>query len=365
MTGRLRRFTTTAAIVSVALGLPACGVDSSSALAPRVAHRFAAVDRAPLSVASSCTTTVCIYVTNVRGNSVTAYAKGANGDVPPARIISGSNTGLHVPQGIALDAGRNIYVVNHTGLGSVTVYAAGASGNVAPVQTISGSKTGLNGPEGIAVDASLNIYVANSFGGPSGLGSVTIYPAGANGNVAPTRTINGSNTGLNFPEGVALDASLNVYVTTFVGGPSGLGNVSIYAAGANGNVAPIRTITGSNTRLHGPVGVVLGGRGGIYVVNYDSPSRPAPGAVTVYPAAATGNVAPLRTISGSNTGLFGSLGIARDARGSIDVANQRGGLRRLGSITVYASGASGNVAPIQTITGPTTQLKYPAGVAVR
>jgi hypothetical protein len=365
MIGRVGQGTAAAALASVVLGLPACGGGSSTPPAPRVPPQIASVDRTPLApAASSCTTMVCIYVTNVTANSVTVYAKGANGDVPPIQAIAGSHTALHVPQGIALDAARNIYVVNHTGLGSVTVYPAGANGDVAPTQTISGSKTGMNGPEGIALDSSLNIYVANSFGGASGLGSVTVYPAGANGNVAPIRTISGSNTGLNFPEGITLDASLNVYVTTFVGGPSGLGNVSVYAAGANGNVAPVRTITGSNTRLHGPVGIALGRQGGIYVVNYDSPNRPAPGSVTVYPAGTNGNVAPLRTISGSNTGLFGSLGIARDGSG-IHVVNQQGGIGRLGSVTAYATGANGNVAPIQTISGPNTQLKHPAGVAVR
>lgn len=365
MIGRVGQGTAAAAFVAVTLGLPACGGGSSTPPAPRVPPQIASVDRTSFATSSSCTTMVCIYVTNVRANSVTVYAKGANGDVPPIAAIAGSHTALRIPQGIALDAARNIYVVNHSGLGSVTVYPAGANGNVAPTQTISGSKTGMNGPEGIALDSSRNIYVANSFGGASGLGSVTVYPAGANGNVAPITTISGSNTGLNFPEGITLDASLNVYVTTFVGGPSGLGNVSVYAAGANGNVAPIRTITGSNTRLHGPVGIALGGRGGIYVVNYDSPSRPAPGSVTVYPAGANGNVAPLRTISGSNTGLFGSLGIARAAGGNIHVANQQGGVGRLGSVTVYASGANGNVAPIRTISGSQTRLSHPAGVAVR
>jgi hypothetical protein len=365
MIGRVGRGTATAAFVLLAANLAACGGGSSASPAPRVPQRLASLDRASLSRTASCSTMVCIYVTNVTANSVTAYAKGANGDVPPIQTISGSSTGLKVPQGIALDAGRNIYVVNHTGLGSVTVYGAGANGNVAPLQTIGGSKTGMNGPEGIALDASLNIYVANSFGGVSGLGSVTVYATGANGNVTPIRTISGSNTGLNFPEGVALDASGNVYVTTFVGGPSGLGSINVYAAAANGNVAPVRTITGSNTRLHGPVGIALGGGRGIYVANYDSPNRPAPGSVTVYAAAANGNVVPVRTISGSNTGLFGSLGIARNARGNIHVANQNGATSRLGSVTVYAANANGNVVPIQTISGSQTGLKHPAGIAVR
>jgi hypothetical protein len=363
MIGCLGRRSATVAVISVTLGLPACG-GGSWATPGEVAYQAASVERGSHSPEAGCATMVCTYVTNVRSRSVTAYAKGANGNIPPILTISGSNTGLHVPQGIAIDAGRNVYVVNNSP-SSVTVYAKGSHGNAAPQQTIRGSNTGLSAPEGIAVDAGLDIYVANSQGGPNGLGSVTVYAAGANGNVAPIRTISGSNTVLDFPEGVALDAGLNLYVTTFVGGPSGLGSVNVYAAGANGDVAPIGIITGSHTLLHGAVGIALGPRGGIYVMNYDSRSRPAPGRVTVYAAGANGDVAPVRTIGGSNTGLFGSLGLARDAGGNIDAVNQEGGPSRVGSVTVYAAGANGNVAPIQTISGSQTLLMHPAGIAVR
>src|SRR5438034_4321005 len=48
---------------------------------------------------------------------------------------------------------------------SVTVYAAGASGNVAPIATIGGSSstdnTGLNYPVGIARDGAGRLYVTN------------------------------------------------------------------------------------------------------------------------------------------------------------------------------------------------------------
>jgi sugar lactone lactonase YvrE len=140
----------------------------------------------------------------------------------------------------------------------VTVYAARATGNVLPIQQISGSKTGLNIPTGIALDASRNIYVAN-FVYP---GSVTIYAAGANGNVTPIRTIAGSNTGLNRPDGIALDANANIYVANnpygiALGGDGFRSSLTVYAAGANGNVAPIRTIVGRTTRLHQPTGVAI------------------------------------------------------------------------------------------------------------
>jgi len=78
------------------------------------------------------------------------YPPGASGNVAPARTISGINTGLNSPAGIALDSAGNLYVTNNSG-NSITVFAPGATGNVAPARTISGGSTGLSLPFLISV----------------------------------------------------------------------------------------------------------------------------------------------------------------------------------------------------------------------
>src|SRR3989454_2342908 len=93
-----------------------------------------------------------------------------------------------------------LYVANYDG-SSVTAYAAGATGNATPTVTIAGSNTGLNQPSGVALDAAGRVYVATF------IDSVTIYATGATGKAVPTATITGSNTGLSQPEGIALDAA--------------------------------------------------------------------------------------------------------------------------------------------------------------
>ena len=82
------------------------------------------------------------------------------------------------PEGVAVDAAGNIYVADHPSK-SVFVYAAGANGNVAPIRVISGSKTTLTYPWGIAVDGRNRIYVTN-IATPK---SVSIFAADANGDV--------------------------------------------------------------------------------------------------------------------------------------------------------------------------------------
>ena len=91
----------------------------------------------------------------------------------------------------------NLYVANYGN--AVTVYAAGAKGNVAPTRTIAGSQTKLDGADGIAVDASGNIHVADYRSN-----AVVVFAAGSNGDVSPARTIKGPDTKLSGPEGIAI-----------------------------------------------------------------------------------------------------------------------------------------------------------------
>jgi DNA-binding beta-propeller fold protein YncE len=105
---------------------------------------------------------------------------------------------------LALDAGGNIYVTNDHSGGTITVYSAGSDGNVLPIATISGTNTELSFPQGLALDSSVNIYVAN-------FSTITVYAAGSKGNVAPIATIGGSNTGITELVGLALDSSGNIH----------------------------------------------------------------------------------------------------------------------------------------------------------
>ena len=250
-----------------------------------------------------------------------------------------------------------LYVTNWLG-DSVTLYAAGATGAAKPIQYIHGPRTGLSDPAGIAVDSSGNMYVANVASS-----SVTEYAAGANGNARPIRTIGGSNTGLLLPTGVALNpVNGDIYVAEGSTAPSNLGFVIVYGADANGNVAPIGAIGGANTGLANPWGVVLDASGNVFVANLGGGSAHS-SSVTVYAAGSVGNVAPLRTICGARTKLDGPYQLVLDSSSNIHVANgpYNGDIN---SLPVYAAGANGNVAPIQTIMGKRTKLDSPEGIAL-
>lgn len=340
-----------------------------------------------------------VYVTNTGGytanaGSVTVYAPGASGNAPPVRTLAGCNTGIGYPwgpRGVALDPDGNVYVTAHVPAFGITAYMTTTSGTPVLTHTITGCNTELNGPLGIARDAADNLYVANLL--PS---TITVYAPGASGDVVPIRTIAGANTGLNDPNGIALDAASNLYVANW---PS---SITVYAAGATGDVAPIRTITGLHTRLAFPTGIAVDAAGRLYVANKGQNGNDA--TVTVYAAGATGDVSPIATITGnlfagptypqriavdgggrvyladavypapvvrvyapdetgkfalrdtiagSNTGLTGFIeGIALDSVRQIYVASGK-------DILVFAPNARGNVAPLATVGGANSGLSGP------
>lgn len=279
------------------------------------------------------------YCFDPPSSSIQIFDAHASGSAAPVAVIQGDQTGVTAPAAVALDRSGNLYVANAASPNpAILEFAKGASGNIAPLRTISGASTQLNLPFGVAVASRGDIFVANE-----GASSVLRFDATANGDVAPIATIAGSNTGFAPPPlgplEISLDSSRSIYVTNVHGD-----SVMAFAHDATGNAAPIRTITGDNTQLDGPVQAVFDRRGNIYVSDnthcFPSCTGAEPFAVTVYPPRSNGNVAPIRSISGSNTHLYLPAGIAVDAAGNLYTANQQDN-----SIQIFPPDSDGNVTP--------------------
>jgi sugar lactone lactonase YvrE len=341
----------TAMVAFLTLSLSACGGNGASVW--DLGHPGAAA-RARQAT-STCVTTTCIYVTNTRVDrlsSIAVFPTNATGNVAPVQLIEGSSTGLIDATGVAVDAVDNIYVSDigngSQSISNILVFPAGSTGNTAPIRTIVGSATKLEFANAIAVDTAGNIYVANQ-GISSSPSSINVYAAGATGNAAPIRTIVGSNTQIADPDGIAVDSAGRVYCANEFAK-----SVTVYAAGASGNVAPIATIAGHMTGLNLPMGMGVDSTGKVYVADYKEST------LTVYAAGATGNVKPVQRLAGAATGLKKPKGATVDAAASIYATNLK-----LSSITVYPAGSTGNAAPSQTIKGRLTQLAGITGIAVR
>jgi sugar lactone lactonase YvrE len=228
---------------------------------------------------------------------------------------------------------------------SISGYGQGANCNCAPGVFIRGASTGLSGPQGIAIDASGNLYVANQ-----SVGTITKYPGGQSGNVKPTFAI-GS---LANPIGVALDTSRNLYVTNSASSGVGTMSVQVFPPGV---AVPTQTIAGAATQLSTPGYLTLDKSGNIWVANQTSNT------IVEFAGTANGNVAPSAVISGSNTLLNDPQGIAFDAAGRLYVAINN----TLGSpdaVLVFSPPLSGNIAPTNILCGPNTGVNNPTGIAV-
>jgi DNA-binding beta-propeller fold protein YncE len=127
--------------------------------------------------------------------SITVFPRTGTGDIAPAQVISGPNTQLNWPAGLAVDSDRGeLFVANDMG-DSILVFSTAANGNVAPIRVLKGSRTLLRYPNGVALDLKNNeLWVAN-FGNHT----ATVYRRDASGDTPPLRMIRSGPLNSNVP----------------------------------------------------------------------------------------------------------------------------------------------------------------------
>ncbi|HEV2988164.1 MAG TPA: hypothetical protein VG759_06970 [Candidatus Angelobacter sp.] len=241
-----------------------------------------------------------LFVANQGASSVLIFenASTKTGNVTPERTISGAATQLASPVDLALDSGRNLlYVADGSNILAFSS-ASTISGNSPPVRTI-----GLGfAASAIFFDGTNDrLFIADKAGN-----TVRIYDGASllNGAVAANRILSGAATQLNKPAGLQLDTAGRLIVSN-----NGAPSITVYANAAiiNGNVVPTAAISGSNTNLGAPTQMILnnGTTGGdLHVAD----GKTAAVLVFTNIAGANGNIAPARSISGSSTGLDRSAG---------------------------------------------------------
>ena len=179
-----------------------------------------------------------------------------------------------------------------------------------------------------------------------------IASAWTKGNTPPSRLLDGPHTKINGPYSVAFDAQGRMYVANAMSN-----SVEMYAANwANGDTAPRKSLVGPATGLNQPTSIAFDAAGNMYVANSTTGSP----SVTVYaPEWAKGNTAPIKTLSGPSTGLSAPVGLAFDATGKMYVADFSGNV-----ILVFAADwASGDRAPVKHLGGPNSGVNGPTSIA--
>jgi DNA-binding beta-propeller fold protein YncE len=279
----------------------------------------------------------------------------------PKRILSGPATKIEFNCGLYIDPKNgDIYSVNNDTTDTTVIFAHGQQGNVAPSRELHTP----HGTYGIAVDETNG----EMFFSIEHDNAVVAYEKMASGEDEPLRLIQGDDTGLGDPHGIAVDPENNWLFVANHGsthrvrpdpqkpprpnwpltrsfavpgsGRSDPPSITIYERTAKGNAAPLRTIQGPRTQLNWPAQIYLDAeRGELFVANDGGNS------VLVFRATDDGDAAPVRVIAGPKTGLLNPTGVWADTVHDEVVVSSMGNH----SAMVFPRDASGDVAPLRTI----------------
>jgi DNA-binding beta-propeller fold protein YncE len=268
------------------------------------------------------------------------FARSANGNVAPKRVIEGQTTNLsRTMHGIAYDAIHDEIVIPVALSGAVLVFKADASGEVPPLRAIQGTRTRLVRPHTVAVDPVNNEILTAD---PS-MRAVVVFERLANGNVAPKRVISGPKTGLLDIVGLDVDPIRNVIVAASRKGNGDKVGIFVFDRLANGDVAPKRFIGGPNSKLaHFRQVTIDPGTGNIFLAQQNTRMKQMEAYVLEKPRE----------------------GFTAKDRGDDDDDSDEGRLDQMGFIAVYAPDDDGDIPPRAIIKGPGIRFAGAAGVAL-
>jgi DNA-binding beta-propeller fold protein YncE len=296
---------------------------------------------------------------------------GPDAITKPKRVLSGDNTLIEFESGVHVDpASGDIFAPNNDTVDTLVVFKHGSAGDSTPIRAL---KT-PHGTFGIAVDDRRHeMFLTTQHDA-----TVVVFRKDADKDDAPLRLLQGDDTGLGDPHGIAIDPKKDVFYVANYGshalrradreirtgvpgsgkgrdkanwplgreyGVPGSGrhdgpSISIHAITAKGNDKPLRVIRGPKTQLNWPTGLAFDAdRRELFVANDMGPS------ILVFDADAVGNVAPKRVLKGSRTGLAHPTSVSIDTKNAeIWVANFGGH-----SATAYPIAAEGDTPPLRTI----------------
>ena len=287
-----------------------------------------------------------LYVMDSNSNTLLRFdnALTANGNIAPAATIVGNNTTFNFPGFMTLDtASDSLYIADTSNL-SVVIYdgISTKTGNLAPSRIIAGTATNLLSPTDVSLDKVRNLlYVADDL-------DIHVYASAStvNGNPAPVRDLN-----VSFQlSGIFIDgANDRLYVADQAGNA-----IAVYdhASTLNGPISATRAVQGvNNTHLSNPGEVQVDGAGRLVVSNAVPPS------ITIYANAATadGDIPPVATIAGANTGLSVPTQIFVDTTGNGTLYNADPGAARV-AVWGNLNTVNGNTAPTRAIGGTATGI---------
>jgi hypothetical protein len=357
--------------------------------------------------------------------SVTVYDANASGDAKPLWTLAGNKTGIGTPLGVLTDTDGDIYVLSQGGFdetslgGMLLMFQGNQRGDVSPAYK--GPATDSSYPVNFPSAGALAWYGGDvavmASGGdlgynciqPGGNGEVVVFGAGPGIAQAPVNcfpigqtfatpphafapcgagfwvatsgvnaktgatfgvldefgtngnknlSVHGSSTGVDAVNSIVCSAGRPTIANVVTG------TIEAFAGNANGNVAPSSTIDTNPIHLYVPTGIAVEADGSIAIADAGSPFGAAAPRISIFAPAASGAVAPRRTILSTAFGPWqagcGSpmQGLAADAKSNLYVSQIVAiGCDTNGNpapvVDVFSSKASGKAVPMRAIPMPT------------
>jgi len=307
--------------------------------------------------------------TNLPNGIITTVAGG--GGIYPGDGGVATNAELSFPDGVAVDASGNLFIADGLGYrirkvgtnGIITTVAgdgtAGYSGD-----GISATNAELDEPEGVAVDASGNLFIADSYNnrirkvGTNGL--ITTVAGDGTGGYSGDG-ISATNTELEFPKGVAVDATGNLFIADS-------SNERIREVGTNGLITTVAG-NGSTSVLYSPSSVAVDVTGNIFIADSNNNRIREMGTNGIITTIAGNGTQGYSGDGGAATNmeLNDPSGVAVDATGNLFIADSfNSRIREVGTNGIITTVAGNGTNGYSGSSGAATnaELNDPYGLAL-
>lgn len=291
-------------------------------------------------------------------------------------LLDGTGTAalFNDPDGVAVDTAGNIYVLDFnnndirkiSSAGAVTTFAGG--GPCCAVDGI-GTAASFNEPGGIAVDNAGNVFVSDTYN----LLIRKITPSGAVTTIAGTVGVPGSANGMgtaasfNYPFGIAVDSSDNLYVADtancMIRKITSAGLVSTFAGSTTPGSA---NGTGTAASFTAPQGLAVDSTGTIYVADtVNNMIRVITPSGVVSTLAGSAGVTGSTNATGTSASFNTPTGVTVDTCGNVYVADILNNMiRKITPGDVVTTLAGQLTLGSTNATGTSASFDRPAAVAL-
>jgi uncharacterized repeat protein (TIGR03803 family) len=259
-------------------------------------------------------------------NSGTVFKVTKTGRKTVLYSFSGGNDGGNPSAGLIMDAANNLYgTTTWAGAsGSGTVFKVDASGNETVLYSFSGGKDGANPVAGVVLDPAGNLYGTTFGGGASHHG--VVFKLDMTGVETVLHSFAGGKDGAELYGGVVRDTAGNLFGTTYAQGPHGYG--TLFRLDPTGKETLLYSFKGKVDGANPSASLVLDATGNIYGTTFGGGAF---GFGSIFKLDKVRKETVLYSFTGGSDGAWPYAGLMSDGAGHLYGTTLEGGTGCAGS----------------------------------